>query len=97
MLIHSGQGSQFASMDWASFLRVRNLAHSMSRRENCHDNAVAENFFNLLKRERTRRRTCKTPDEAWQHAFDEIEMFYSPRRKHAGNDMLLPAEFKRQQ
>ncbi len=32
----------------------------MSRRGNCHDNAVAESFFNLLKRERIRRRTYKT-------------------------------------
>ena len=52
VLIHSDQGSQFTSMDWASFLRYHNLVHSMSRRGNCHDNAVAESFFNLLKRAR---------------------------------------------
>jgi len=57
VLIHSDQGSQFTSMDWASFLKAHNLGHSMSRRGNCHDNAVAESFFNLLKRERVRRRT----------------------------------------
>lgn len=50
VLIHSDQGSQFTSMDWASFLRKPDLVHSMSRRGNCHDNAVAESFFNLLKR-----------------------------------------------
>jgi putative transposase len=37
-----------------SILKAHNLEHSMSRRGNCHDNAVAESFFNLLKRERTR-------------------------------------------
>ena len=52
VLVHSDQGSQFTSMDWVSFLRAHNLEHSMSRRGNCHDNAVAESFFNLLKRER---------------------------------------------
>ena len=57
VLIHSDQGSQFTSMDWASFLKHHNLEHSMSRRGNCHDNAVAESFFSLLKRERIRRRT----------------------------------------
>jgi putative transposase len=41
VLVHSDQGSQFTSMDWASFLRHHNLVHSMSRRGNCHDNAVA--------------------------------------------------------
>jgi putative transposase len=59
VLIHSDQGSQFTSMDWAAFLRAHNLEHSMSRRGNCHDNAVAESFFNLLKRERIRRRIYK--------------------------------------
>lgn len=70
VLIHSDQGSQFTSMDWASFLKHHNLEHSMSRRGNCHDNAVAESFFNLLKRERIRRRTYKTRDEARQDVFD---------------------------
>ena len=48
VLVHSDQGSKFTSMDWASFLKHHNLVHSMSRRGNCHDNAVAESFFNLL-------------------------------------------------
>jgi hypothetical protein len=82
VLIHSDQGSQFTSMDWAAFLNAHNLEHSMSRRGNCHDNAVAESFFNLLKRERIRRRTYKTRVEARQDVFDYIEMFYNPTRKH---------------
>jgi putative transposase len=90
VLIHSDQGSQFTSMDWAAFVRAHNLEHSMSRRGNCHDNAVAESFFNLLKRERIRRRTYKTREEARQDVFDYIEMFYNPVRKHAGNGMLSP-------
>ena len=52
LLIHSDQVSQFTSIDWASLLKQNKLEHSMSRRRNCHDNAVAERFFNLLKRER---------------------------------------------
>lgn len=46
-----GRGSQFTSMHWASFLAAHNLEHSTSWRGNCHDNAVAESFFNLLTRE----------------------------------------------
>ncbi len=64
VLIHSDQGLQFTSMDWAALIRARNLVHSMSRRGNCHDNAVAESFFLPLKRERIRRRTYKTREEA---------------------------------
>lgn len=97
VLIHSDQGSQFTSKDWASFLKHHNLEHSMSRRGNCHDNAVAESFFNLLKRERIRRRTYGTRAEARQDVFDYIEMFYNPTRKHVRNGMLSPVEFERQQ
>ena len=97
VLIHSDQGSQFTSREWASFLKAHNLEHSMSRRGNCHDNAVAESFFNLLKRERIRRRTYKTRAEARQDVFDYIEMFYNPKRKHVRNGMLSPVEYERQQ
>ena len=69
----------------------------MSRRGNCHDNAVVESFFNLLKRERIRRRTSRSRDEARQDVFDYIEMFYNPIRKHVRNGMLSPVEFERQQ
>ena len=96
VLIHSDQGSQLTSMDWASFLKAHNLEHSMSRRGNCHDNAVAESFFNLLKRERVRRRTYSSRAEARQDVFDYIEMFYNPRRKHTKNGMLSPVDFERQ-
>ncbi len=97
VLVHSDQGSQFTSIDWASFLNQNNLEHSMSRRGNCHDNAVAESFFNLLKRERIRRRVYKTRAAARQDVFDYIEMFYNPKRKHANNGLLSPVEFERQQ
>ena len=97
VLIHSDQGSQFTSRDWASFLKHHNLEHSMSRRGNCHDNAVVESFFNLLKRERIRHRTYKTRADARQDVFDYIEMFYNPQRKHVRNGMLSPVEFERQQ
>ena len=97
VLIHSDQGSQFTSIDWASFLKQHNLEHSMSRRGNCHDNAVAESFFNLLKRERVRRKTYKTRADARQDAFDYIEMFCNPQRKHARNGMLSPITFEQQQ
>jgi putative transposase len=69
----------------------------MSRRGNCHDNAVAENFFSLLKPERIRRKTYRTRDEARSFVFDYIEMFCNPKRKHANNGMLSPINFEKQQ
>lgn len=78
VMIHSDQGSQFTGGEWQSFLCKHNLDVSMSRRGNCHDNAVAESFLQLLKRERIRRRTHLTCDAARQDVFDCIEMFYNP-------------------
>ncbi|MFA7585938.1 MAG: IS3 family transposase, partial [Novosphingobium sp.] len=56
-----------------------------------------ESFFNLLKRERIRRRIYRTREEARQDVFDYIEMFYNPVRKQVRNGMLSPAQFERQQ
>ena len=69
----------------------------MSRRGNCHDNAVAESFFQLLKRERIRRRTYLTREAARQDLFDYSEMFYNPKRKRTNNGMLSPVDFETRQ
>ena len=68
----------------------------MSRRGNCHDNAVAESFFQLLKRERIRRKVYGTREQARQDIFDYIEMFYNPRRRHGYNDQLSPVNYEKQ-
>ena len=78
VMIQSDQGSQFTSKEWQLFLSKHNLIASMSRRGNCHDNGVAESFFQLLKRGRIRRRTYLTRDAARQDVFDYIEMFCNP-------------------
>ncbi len=69
----------------------------MSRRGNRHANAVAERFFNRLKRACIQRRTHTTREEARQDVFAHIDMFYNSVRKHVRNEMLLPVEFERQQ
>lgn len=97
VMVHSDQGSQFTSREWQSFLCQHNLDASMSRRGNCHDNAVAESFFQLLKRERIRRRTFPTREAARQNIFEYIEMFYNPKRKHTNNGMLSPVDFEARQ
>lgn len=95
VLVHSDQGSQFTGYDWLDFLRAHGLKASMSRRGNCHDNAVAESFFQLLKRERIRRRTYTSRQQARQDVFDYIEMFYNPKRRHGNNNRISPVEFER--
>lgn len=93
--IHSDQGSQFSSLEWQSFLKAHNLVASMSRRGNCYDNAVAESFFQLLKRERIRRKIYPDREEARRDIFDYIELFYNPRRRHGYANGLAPVEFEK--
>lgn len=84
----------------ASCPRWANLSQDirpLSRRGNCHDNAAAESFFNLLKRERIRRKVYRSCDEARQDMFDYIEMFYNPKCKYVRNGRLSPVELGKPQ
>ncbi|EIT71957.1 integrase catalytic region [Hydrocarboniphaga effusa AP103] len=95
VLVHSDQECQFTSDDWQSFLKAHRMVPSMSRRENCHDNAVAEIFFGALNKERIKRRIYPTPQAAASDVFDYIEMFYNPVRRHGSAGDLSPVEFER--
>ena len=92
--VHTDQGSQYTSHDWQDFLSAHGLQASMSRRGNCHDNAVAESFFQLLKRERIKRHIYATRDDARTDIVDYIEMFYNNKRRHGFNDLLSPVEYE---
>jgi len=95
VLVHSDQGSQFTSEDWRSFLKAHHMEPSMSRRGNCHDNAVAESFFGALKKERIKRRIYPTRAAAASDVFDYIEMFYNPIRRHGSAGDLSPIEYEK--
>lgn len=96
VLVHSDQGVQYTCSDWRKFLAENNLEASMSRRGNCHDNAVAESFFSLLKTERIKRRIYLTREEARSDIFDYIELFYNPCRRHSSNGGVAPNVFEKQ-
>ena len=64
VIVHPDQGSQYSSHDWQAFLNAHGVVASMSRRGNCYENTVAESFFQLLKRERIRRKIYRDSEEA---------------------------------
>ena len=72
------------------------LRCSMGRRANCYDNAAAESFFGLLKRERVNRVSYRTREEAKSDVFDYIERFYNRQRSHSYLGYNSPVEFERQ-
>lgn len=94
VLVHSDQGSQYTSYEWQEVLKQYGLESSMSRCGNCHDNAVAESFFQLLKRERVKRKIYSTRAEARSDIFEYIEMFYNVKRRHGANNQQSPRDFE---
>ena len=51
LILHSDQGWQYQHKQYQRMLREKGIRQSMSRKGNCLDNAVMENFFGLLKSE----------------------------------------------
>jgi len=95
VLVQSDQGSVYLSGDWQKFLSAYGLVCSMSRRGNCHDDALVESFFGPLKHERIKRRIYPTKDAARADVFDCIEMFYNPKRQHCSNGDVSSVEYER--
>ena len=51
LILHSDQGWQYQMKSYQNLLKAKGITQSMSRKATCLDNAVAENFFGLLKTE----------------------------------------------
>lgn len=94
LIHHSDRGSQYLSDDFQELLNKHDVTCSMSDRGSCYDNAVVEAFFASLKRERTRRRSYKTREQARADVFDYIERFYNRRRRHGYVGNISPTEFE---
>lgn len=62
----------------------------MSRRGNCHDNAVAESYFQLLKRERIKKKLYGIREKARSDIFDYIDMFYNIKHRHGSSKKMSP-------
>lgn len=95
LLHHSDQGSQYTSEQFQQLLSQHGIDCSMSRRGQCHDNAVMESFFSRLKDERTSRRQYHARKEARADVFDYIELFYNLRRRHSSLGGISPMEFEK--
>lgn len=93
LLHHSDQGCTYASEDYQKVLTAHGITCSMSRRGNCHDNAVMESFFSTVKSELADR--FPSFSDAKMEIFDYIEVFYNQRRRHSTLGQISPAAFER--
>lgn len=94
LICHTDQGSVYGSNEYKKVLVDHGVLASMSRRGNCHDNAVAESFFSTLKNELTHHTFYQTRAEAKAAISDYIELYYNAVRPHTTLRCCSPMQFE---
>ena len=92
--LHSDQGFQYTSHQYFKLTQSYGITPSMSRRGNPYDNALAENFFSILKTECIYRTKLKTYEEA-SLLIDDYIHFYNYERLQL-KTKLTPMEYRNQ-
>jgi len=90
--LHSDQGFQYTSHGYFNLTKEYGITPSMSRRGNCLDNAMAENFFSILKSECINRQKISSFDEA-KNLIDDFIWFYNNQRVQL-KTKLTPLEIR---
>lgn len=94
MQLHSDQGFQYTSTAYFKLTQSYGITPSMSRRGNPYDNALAENFFSILKTECIYRTKINSFAEA-RALIDDYIFFYNHQRIQS-KTKLTPLELRRQ-
>ncbi|MBN6256715.1 IS3 family transposase [Escherichia coli] len=92
-LLHSDQGWHYRIKSYQSALADRGLVQSMSRKGNCLDNAVMENFFGHLKEEMYYRRDYRSVEEL-ENAVSEYITYWNQKRIKLSLGGLSPVEYR---
>lgn len=79
LIIHSDQGWQYQMKTYQHMLKEKGIIQSMSRKGNCLDNAVIENFFGTLKSEMFYTKKFKTIDELKKEIKKYINYYNNDR------------------
>lgn len=95
LVLHSDQGWQYQHKQYQRMLRRKGIRQSMSRKGNCLDNAVMENFFSLLKSELFYLQEFRSLDHFKQELVDYLD-YYNNRRIKAKRKGLPPALHRQQ-
>ena len=95
LILHSGQGWQYQHKQYQRILRKKGIRQSMSRKGNCLDNAVMENFFGLLKSELLYLQKFESLEHFKLELVDYLD-YYNNRRIKAKLKGLPPAIHRQQ-
>jgi putative transposase len=94
-LVHSDQGFQYQHVSWRNLLQNAGAVQSMSRKGNCYDNAVMENFFGHLKEELFHHVRFLNTD-ALTAALREYIRWYNTERISTKLKGLSPVQYRTQ-
>ena len=95
LILHSDQGWQYQHRQYRRMLREKGIRQSMSRKGNCLDNAVIENFFGLLKSELLYLQKFQSMEHFKQELIEYLD-YYNNRRIKAKLKGLPPAIHRQQ-
>ena len=95
LIMHSDQGWQYQHKQYQQMLREKGVRQSMSRKGNCLDNAVIENFFGLLKSELLYLQEFQSMEHFKQELVEYLD-YYNNRRIKAKLKGLPPAVHRQQ-
>jgi putative transposase len=93
-ILHSDQGSTYATASYRALLQRYSIRQSMSRKGNCWDNAPMESFFHTLKTELVMHCDYHTRTQARSSLFDYMEVFYNRERRHSSINYESPLAFE---
>ena len=81
LILHSDQGWQYQMKQYQALLKEKGIRQSMSRKGNCLDNSLAENFFGLLKSELFYTKEYQTIEELEKDIIEYIDYYNNKRIK----------------
>lgn len=93
IILHSDQGWQYQNKQYQKLLKEKGIIQSMSRKGNCLDNAVIENFFGVLKTELFYLKKFKSVEDFIQQLKSYIR-FYNTKRIKIKLNGLSPVEYR---
>ena len=93
LILHSDQGWQYQMKSYQNLLKAKGITQSMSRKATCLDNAVAENFFGLLKTELFYLEKFDSIDQLEKAIVDYID-YYNNRRIKLKLNGLSPVQYR---
>ena len=93
LILHSDQGWQYQHYGYRKRLEERHVTQSMSRKGNCLDNAMAENFFGIMKSELLYAGKFESP-EAFMKALEEYIDYYNNKRIKNRLNGMSPVQYR---